>query len=279
MRIGRHMTHQSTLLEALTGVEILENNYYAIANWAARCPDTEIIGRASHELEIMSKGLINPATTMAREASIISMRCEMLKKYHPDGPWAEMLLEAIGEYVPTTSEEELKAKVSEVVAARGVPADVLKDEAKFDARIDRIQQLWVECFEKTSVAMTLPPMARARLGKEIFDRYSGALKRLGDDDLLNPAEIGTFFSMHSAELAMARVVLALAASRSEQGYPESLDAIASRFGGQVPVNPYDGKPMQYTVSEDRNDFTLTVPEVSDGDILLPKIEFSTAGKK
>jgi len=40
LRMGRHMTHQTTLAEAVAGIEILETGYYAIGHCAPHCPDT-----------------------------------------------------------------------------------------------------------------------------------------------------------------------------------------------------------------------------------------------
>ena len=45
LRMGRHLTHQSTLLEALAGIQILRNNYFALARWSARCPSRPLVAR------------------------------------------------------------------------------------------------------------------------------------------------------------------------------------------------------------------------------------------
>jgi hypothetical protein len=126
--------------------------------------------------------------------------------------------------------------------------------------------------------MLLPPKARIARGLEIYAEYSEKLRRLGDEGMLDPSEIGTFFAIHDAELAMTRVVVALAASRTEAGFPESLESLSAKFGGSVPVSPYDNTPLVYTVSEDGQGFTLVVPEVTVGETKLREIKFSTAGK-
>jgi hypothetical protein len=277
LRLGRHMTHQATLAEALTGVEILENNYFALANCAVHCPDRYLVKRAFTILEIYSEDMVSPATTLLREARIVSHRCNKLKEAFPDGPWAEMLLEALGEFVHSESESHHEQQAIELCVKRGVPRSVFTDKKAFDAKVTEIQNLWVECFEATAAAMLLPAQARAERGRQIFEEYNQKLSRLGDSGMLDPAQIGNVFAVHDAELAMARLVLAAAASRTEAGFPASLHEVAGMFGGSLPVSPYDNSPIRYAVTNGGKDITVAVGEVNAGDLTLPKIEFSSMG--
>lgn len=278
VRIGRHMARQPALIEALTGVEILENNYYALANWAARCPDDKLVEYAFLHFEVLVPDMVNPAHSLAHEASIIDERCERLKAAFPDGPWAEMMLESLGEFVEAQDEGELEEKAIESLVKRGIPKAAFSDKATFDSHVDRVKALWVQCMDETSASMILPPVARAARCSQIFESYRDKLKRLGDEGFPNPSEIGNFFAIHQAEMTMLRVALAVAAERTERGFPASLDDVAMRFGGKVPRSPYDGSALVYQTTNNGNDFALRVKELKAGELTLPKIDFSTVQK-
>ena len=278
VRMGRHMSHQPTLIEALTGVEILENNYYALANWAARCPDDKLVEYAFLHFEMLVPDMVNPAHSLAHEASIIDERCERLKAAFPDGPWAEMMLESLGEFVKAKDQDELEKKAIAMCVKRGIPQAAFSDKAKFDTHVDQVKALWVKCMDETAFSMMLPPVARAARCSQIFDAYRDRLKRLGDEGFPNPAEVGNFFAIHQAEMTMLRVALAVAAERTESGFPASLGDVAKRFGGKLPVSPYDGSALVYQTTNNGNDFSLIVNEAKAGGATLPKIDFSTAVK-
>jgi hypothetical protein len=58
-----------------------------------------------------------------------------------------------------------------------------------------------------------------------------------------------------AQLDLMRIGLTLERFRAEEGaYPDTLSAIASRLGGEVPVDPFTGYPYSY--SHDGGTFTL-----------------------
>jgi hypothetical protein len=278
LRMGRHMVQQPTLIESLTGVEILENNYYALANWAARCPDRKLVQYAFLHFEIMVPDMVNPAQSLAHEASIIDERCERLKAAFPDGSWAEMLLESLGEFVAAQDEQELEKKAIELCVKRGIPAAAFNEKATFDSHVDRVKALWVQCMDETSSTMMLPPVARVARCNQIFEAYRDKLKRLGDEGFPNPSEIGNFFAIHEAEMTMLRVALAVAAERTDAGFPASLENVAQRFGGKLPRSPYDGSALVYQTINNGKDFSLGIAEAKAGEVTLPKIDFSTAGR-
>jgi hypothetical protein len=191
-----------------------------------------------------------------------------------------MLLESLGQYAEGDSREALKEKAIEVCVARGVPKEVFSDKAAFDAQVSQIQDLWVTCFEATATSLLAPPKSRVARGQRIYAHFQPRLKRLGDDGLLDPTQIGVFFAVHDAEVTMARIVLALASSRTDDGkFPPSLSRLAAKFGGPVPTSPYDGSAIGYELTADGNDVTVAVAEVKIGEVVLPEIKFSSAGKK
>ena len=66
-RMGRHMTHQTTLIEALMGVEILEGAYYALGRWAVHCPDSKLVEQASLMVNVLAREMVHPAQTRLRD--------------------------------------------------------------------------------------------------------------------------------------------------------------------------------------------------------------------
>jgi hypothetical protein len=96
--------------------------------------------------------------------------------------------------------------------------------------------------------------------------------------MLDPANIGTLFAIHDAELTMARLVLALAASRSDVGFPPSLEAVSPRFGGRVPLSPYDNAPIGYALRNGGNDVTITIAEATAESVTFPEITFNSAAR-
>jgi hypothetical protein len=277
LRMGRHMTHQPTLIEAMAGIEMLENNYFALAKWAARSPSRSLAARAFGLLETLADDMIDPARTLSFEAGIMSAQFKQLRRAYPDGPWAEMILDAYELEMPADAKRKaIQARAIAECTKRGVPKEAFDDVTSFNNYLDRFEALSARCAEACAACMTLPPTARVERGQRIYEKYEKLLAVLGDDQsLIDPAQIGAMFATHEAELVLARTALAVAASKSEKGFPEKLEAVAARFGGKVPASPYDGSPLAYEVFDDGQAFSLVVHEVRVAGITLPQIDFDS----
>ena len=273
IRMGRHLTHQSTLLEVMAGTEILRNNYFALAHWAAQCPSRQLVARAFGALETLSTSLVNPAQAITREAGILRSEFQQLKAAYPNGPWAEMILESMGLDVPDDSDAAREAAIAACVS-RKIPKKVFDDPKTFRSFVTRVEKESGRFTEAMAAAMTLPLEARITRGKALFDKYQQILVMLSGDVVLNPAEVGAYFGLHEAELAVTRVALAVSASKSDQ-FPASLDDVAARFGGNVPVNPYDGSAIQYSRHDDGKGFRLLIPATEVAGVGLAKVNFDT----
>ncbi len=275
LRMGRHMTSQPTLVESLVGLEMLENNYYALAFWGSKCPDVRLVKQAFLRLEVGSRLMAEPVVALANEASIIQRQIEQLKAAYPEGAWGEMLCEALGENAAADNLNEQRDKAKQVCIQRGVPAKVFTDKAAFDAMADKIAQTQMSYLTAGAACMHLPPKSRAMRAKVIMESFQDKFKELGDQQMLDLQKIGSFFAAHQAEQTMARVALAVAASRTEQGFPASLESIAAEFSGEMPTSPYDGAPLQYTVLNGGKDFSVAIPAASADGIEFPRVEFSS----
>ena len=276
LRMGRHMTHQRTLLEALVGIEILEKSYLLLGDWAVGCPEHSYILAAFLNLEPLTHDMVAPARTLAYEAGIRSHQFDRVKDAFPDGPWAEMILEAMGEFAPGKDRKSMQKKAISLCVERGIPEKIFQDKDAFDQHINKLQKLNLRSAEATAACMSLPPVARMKVGQRIYKKFQQPLKDLGDHSMINPAETGAYFAMHDAELTLARVVLALAAERKNTKFPEELTDVAHRFGGQVPHSPYDGSPLNYETIDGGNGFSINVSAVEAHGITLPKVEFTSS---
>ncbi len=279
MHIGRHLASQPTLIEALMGIETIENAYFSMAFWGARCDRTDLVNDAFTRLELTSDSQVFPARTMAYEASIVNRQVDRLLEAYPDGPWAEMLLESMGQYAVGDSEEELEAKAIAEAKKRGIPAEVFKSKDAFRTHAEKFRNLHVSYYRNAATCMGLPCMQKAVKAQEIFDEYQPRFEKMGDREFLDVRAIANFFSTHEAELCMARVALAVAAERKDGKFPSSLEAVKGRFAGTIPVSPYDGSALDYEVLNDGADFLVAVPEAKYGEIVMPRVEFSSVRRQ
>ncbi len=275
LRMGRHMARQRTLLEAMAGMQIQENNQFALARWAARCPDSDRVSRAFGLSEIICDDLIAPARTLASETSILALDYARLNAAFPNGPWGTTILESLGEEATEDEQQNRKKAVAACVKA-GVPKEVFDDVRSFRKHLAGLKELDVRFAEAAAACMKLPPQARVDRGQRLYDRYIKAAGAIGEQTLLNPAEIGALFAGHEANTVVLRCSLALAARRTDKGFPKKLDAIAGGFGGAVPTSPYDGSPLVYEVIDNGRSFRLGVKEVQVGAVTLPQVEFTGA---
>jgi len=273
LRMGRHMTHQTTLAEAMAGVEILETGYYALGHWAPHCPDKELVAEAFDLLAAMSGDMVDPARTLQSEADIFKMRLEAMQDAFPEGPWAEMILESLGVDFPSTGPEGMRKAAIAAATARGVPKMAFEKKESFHRYMTELRSTFVEMAKESANCMCHPAPESIRQGARVFTKYQPALLKAGDTHARNPAEIAALFAVHEAELTLTRVILAISAAQTEDGFPAELQDVADRFGGHLPRSPYDGTAFVYELLDEGKGFSLQVPEAKVGDIVLPGIKF------
>ena len=268
--MGRHLTHQHTLLEALAGIEILRNNYHALANWAARCPARLLGARAFGLLESMQSSLVDPSQIIAREASIMALDFRRLDESYPDGHWPQMILDSYGESVTGDSEKD-RVRAIKACVDRGVPESVFKTPEAFHQYLSSLQATSNRFVESVAACMALPPNARLKRSAALNKKYSIVIPVLASDTLIDPADIGVLFAQHEAELTLTRIALAASASIKEKKFPESLDAIAARFGGAAPADPYRNSPVTYRTHDDGRAFFIEIVSLGR----LPGVSFDS----
>ncbi len=175
LRMGRHMTHQTTLAESLAGVEILESMYFALGQWAVRCPDTELVDDVSDLVNAMATDMVNPARSMRFEASISKMRLDALESAFPDGPWAEMVLEALGAEIPSGGPEAMKQAAIDAATSHGLPRDAFNDRETLDQYLRKMRSVYAELARESAECLTLRPPHSIRQGQEVYARYATKL--------------------------------------------------------------------------------------------------------
>ena len=275
LRMGRHMADQPTLTEAIIGVQILENNYFALAFWGAKCPDSNLVRQAFFRFEAASEGIVRPAFTLASEASIIERQMGRVRTAFPDGSWAVMLLDSLGEFTIAEDEEALQKKAIKICVDRGVPESVFESKSSFDTYVSKLSTLRSGYFRSLAACMTIPPKARMLAADRVYQRAKAQLERLSKAELLPPEQLVSIFATHDAERTMTRVALGVVASRTNEGLPDGLAAVARRFYGQLPASPHDGSQLKYQLLNGGKDFSVTVPAAKIGDLELPPVEFSS----
>ena len=186
------------------------------------------------------------------------------------------MLESLGQFSAAANRNELEKKAVNVCVEQGVPRDVFHSKAQFDAHVDKLRVLYGKYMKASSACVNLAPIPRVKCGKLLYEKYRKELGEVGDQDILDLTQVGNYFAMHTAELTMARVVLAIAASRAEGEFPANLEEVAARFAGHLPSSPYDGSPLKYQVLNNGQDVSLTVPAVTVSGIKIPQVEFSSA---
>lgn len=274
LRLGRHLTHQPTLLEAMAGMQILENNYYALADWAAACPNRDSAGRAFALFEVMAGDLVRPARTLTCETTILAMDFDYLGKIYPDGDWGTAILMSLEAEVGEDEEQNRELAIKACVDA-GVPSVVFENVGAFQKYLSGLKEIELRYAESAALCMAMPAEARIKNSQRVYERYRKAVGVIGEAGLLNAAEIGALFAGHEASITVLRVALAVAGSRGEGGFPEQLDAVAGAFGGAVPTSPYDGSDLQYERLDDGKAFRLVLNEARVAGIVLPAVDFSS----
>ncbi len=102
-----------------------------------------------------------------------------------------------------------------------------------------------------------------------FDRYRYALIVLA---MPIYSSVEDSFLDSQTRLTSARIACALERIRLSTGaFPESLDAVAPHFGGTIPSDICDGKPMRYRRTTDGYElWSVALNRVDDGGTHLPK---------
>ena len=273
LRMGRQLNRQTTLAEALAGVEILETGYFALGQWATRCPDATLIEETFHIINAMSVDMVNPARTLRSEASISKMRLDAMQDAFPDGAWAEMVLESLGAKFPMADHAGMRKAAIEAASNFGVPREAFDDKQSFGRYMRNLRSIYVELSKESANCLTLSPPESIQQGKAVFAKYADKLLPTERASSLNPAKTAGYFAVHQAELDLLRLVLAISAARTSDGFPADLSGITGRFGGQLPSSPYDGGDYNYEVLEGGKGFSIKVSKGRISDIELPEIDF------
>lgn len=271
LRMGRHLTHQNTLLEALAGIEILRNNYFALARWGVGCPSRPLVARAFGLFESMQGTLVEPSLVLARETSIMSLEFDRLRDAYPNGNWAKLILESFGEEISGKQQDDAKRAIAKCIKL-GLPEDVFSSPSAFQEYVSKLQATANRFAESVTACVTLPPKARLERAEALNKKYSRLITLLTSDTLIDPVEIGVLLAEHEAELIVTRLALAISASKKDGMIPKSLQGVADRFGDNIPVNPYSHEPVSYEPLEGGRSFALTIPGLGP----LPEVDFNSS---
>ena len=267
LRMGRHLTHQNTLLECLTGLEILQNNYHALAGWSARCPSQPLVARTFGLFESIQGSLVDPAEVLARETSVMAQEFDRLADAYPDGSWAAMVLDSYGLH-PTGDRTKDKATARAACIERGVPKEVFDDPKSMHNYLGKLRITANRFAESLSACMTLSPQPRLRRAASLNKKYAKLIPVLSDEIMIDAVEVGLIFAEHEAEVTITRIALAVSATKADDQLPTTLQDVAPRFGGRLPASPYGG-PIQYQAQDGR--FSLLIDQQGS----LPGIDFDS----
>ena len=273
LRMGRHMTHQTTLAEAFSGVEVLEDGYFTLAHWAPRCPDVALVEDVSHAVNAMAVDMINPAQILRSEAAITKLNSETMQAAYPDGAWAEIVLEALGRDVPMYDPAEMREAAIAAAVKAGVPKSAFDDAESFREYGKQLRAVYIELADQSAEVLTQKPPASIEKAQELFAKYESKLLPTERAGVLNTGKMAVYFAVHQAELDMARLVLAISAARTSDGFPANLAGVATRFGGRLPTSSYDSSPYIYEPLEGGKGFSLKVSAAKVGELDLPEIHF------
>lgn len=278
IRMGRHMTHQSTLAEAFAGVEILETAYFSLGQWASRCPDQKLVQDALKLLTTYAYDMVQPARTLQSEANILKLRMEALREAYPDGPWAEIVLETLGADFPVADPEGLKQAAKAAALKSGVSPAAFASKEAFLEKLGAIGSVSLDMLNETSLCLTRPVPEAIRGGEAVASKYHAKLLETPNSRTWEPARIASLFAVHEAELTVLRASMAIAAAKTGDGYPAGLEAAAESLGADLPNSPYDGSPLRYESLENGKGFSVAIPAATVGSVELPEIKFRHVSK-
>lgn len=276
LRFGKHLTHQNTLLEALTGMKIIRENLYLLANWAAECPSEILVGSAFVQLEALVPSLIDPAGLVTRESSILGLELASIYDSYPNGDWGTKMLNAFGVAPASSDRDAVQQQAKREAIAQGIPEAAFESDATFRSYLRQLDALTTRFAEASAACMTLPAEGRLERGDRLYEKYSMLLTGFGDAVLFDPREVGAVLSSFEAEVCAARVALAVCASKEKQTFPSSLNSVAVAFGGTIPASPYDGSSVEYMLNDDEQGFSILINEATFAGTTLPAVDFSSA---
>ena len=162
---------------------------------------------------------------------------------------------------------EVRSNVS--VPVPSLKVQKLTSPDSFHDYVGKLQVTARRFAESVTACVMLPPQSRLRRAEALNRKYYKLITLLASDTLVDPVEIGTLLAEHEAELVVARLALAVSASKKDGRFAGSLRDIESRFGGDVPVSPYSREPVSYRKLEDGRHFELTIPRLG----ALPEVNF------
>ena len=154
-----------------------------------------------------------------------------------------------------------------------MPREAFNDKQSFGRYMRNLRSIYVELSKESANCLTLSPPESIQQGKAVFAKYESKLLPTERASSLNPSKTAGYFAVHQAELDLLRLVLAISAARTSDGFPTDLSGITGRFGGQLPRSPYDGSDYIYEALEGGKGFSIKVSEGQISDIELPEIDF------
>jgi len=90
----------------------------------------------------------------------------------------------------------MQTKAISLCVQRGIPENIFPGKDAFDQHVSKLQKMNLRSAETTAACMSLPPVARMKVGHRIYKKFQQSLKDLGDHSMINPAETGAYFAMH-----------------------------------------------------------------------------------
>ena len=212
------------------------------------------------ELATVSSGnLVEPARTLLSEASISQMRLDALRDAYPDGPWAEMVLEALGQELPNVGPEELRAAAIAAAVKHGVPQKAFDNKDALGLYLNNLRTVHIALARESAACLSQSSPGSILRGEAIHQKFNSKLPDSERANKLNPARIAALFAVHEAEFSMTRVILAISAVKTASGYPSDLGSAAEKLGGTLPRSPYDGSALVYESLENGRGFSIAVP--------------------
>ncbi|MEM9353351.1 MAG: hypothetical protein AAGA92_10090 [Planctomycetota bacterium] len=279
MHMGKHMSEQLTLAEAIEAVRILETGYYVLATWAAECPDAELVASTLSALNVVVPEHLSPTTALGYESSLLLNGLTAIGDDYPEGAWAEAVLDLLDITPEARDPETMRAAAVAAAIERGVPETVFESDAAFAAHLELLREVNQDYYEAMVQTVSLPTKEALEAGKRVFDEFSPKLKRLGDEGPYSPTNIVAYYATHEAEHHLLQIVLGLCAEKQGGLFPADLAGVTARFGGMLPASPYDGQPASYETTADRTGFSVSYPAFSAGGVDLPEVKFAFGTSK
>ncbi len=277
LEMGRHLTQQSTLVEAHVGMEIVENACFSIAFWSIRSNDPAMVANHVPRFKkFVAKSQLAMQDTLQHEREHFGQQLDRVVAAYPDGNWAELILDAWGELTYGTSQLELESKLFAAAEKRGIPATTFRDQSSFNQKANELRQLQTDYLDACAECVTMKDPDRADQAGKVYAEFQPRFQAIGDANFLDIRHLVGHYAAYQAELIMTEVTMAIASRHADGKYPDALNDVATVFNGTLPVSPYNGSALEYRTLNNGADFLIAVPEVRHGGIAYPRIEFSSA---